>query len=69
MPDDQRARGQHPSGAVFCQRCGSAAELRVTRNGGWVFLRPRVEAMCRPCFLVAYAQAERFGVNIAVGPL
>lgn len=64
-----KSQGEHPSGALICQRCGDAASLRATYGGDYTRRRQVSALLCQPCAVIVWTQAERFGLNIVTGPI
>jgi hypothetical protein len=70
MPDGRSSApsGAHPSGALFCQRCGSAASLVAASGPDWARQRVHEELLCQPCSVERINQAERFALTLVLRP-
>lgn len=71
MSDARRpkSQGEHPSGALICQRCGSAATLRAAYGGDWARRRRTSALFCGQCIVIVWAQAERFHLTVVTEPI
>lgn len=58
--------GTHPSGALICQICGSAAALEAERGPDHIRLRRETALVCLECSTVETIVAERFRLRLTL---
>lgn len=68
MPCAAQPQGVHPSGALICQRCGSAASLIADSGPDWLRRRVHSQALCEPCAKIDLLVAERFRLTLVLSP-
>ena len=64
-----RAQGEHPSGALICQRCGGSAALVAESGPDWSRRRPRSSLVCLECSRSDVLVAERFRLRLILRPI
>jgi hypothetical protein len=64
----EEIKGQHPSGAAICQRCGCAASLEAAHGPDWSRRRMTLTLLCEKCASMAVAEAERFRLTLTLRP-